>query len=91
MNGINDQSATRRGMAAFGSINKAWAAAIAAPLAEWLAGLLAETLWNRFSIATPDSAELALASLAVGLVVYFVPNLPPRGDLEADATTGDSQ
>jgi hypothetical protein len=27
----------------------------------------------------------------VGLVVYFVPNLPPRGDLEADATTGGSQ
>jgi hypothetical protein len=65
-----------KGIAAVGVINKAWAAAIAAPLAEWLVGILADALWNRWQIATPDSAEMALASLIVGLVVYHVPNLP---------------
>jgi len=65
-----------KGIAAVGTVNKAWAAAIAAPLAEWLVGILADALWNRWQIATPDSAEMAIVSLIVGLVVYHVPNLP---------------
>jgi hypothetical protein len=60
-----------------GTINKAWAAAIAAPLADWLVGILADTLWERLHLATPDSAQMALVSLIVGLVVYQVPNLAP--------------
>lgn len=65
-----------KGVAALGTINKAWAAAIAAPLAEWLVGLLADALWSHWQIAMPDSAEMAIVSLLVGLVVYHVPNLP---------------
>jgi hypothetical protein len=65
-----------KSVATIGTLNKAWAAAIAAPLAEWLVGLLADVLWNRWQIATPDSAEMAIVSLIVGLVVYHVPNLP---------------
>ncbi|MBI2253008.1 MAG: hypothetical protein HYU58_00160 [Proteobacteria bacterium] len=65
-----------KGMVALGTVNKAWAAAIAAPLAEWLVGLLADTLWAKWQIATPDSAEMAIVSLIVGLVVYHMPNLP---------------
>jgi len=64
-----------KSVAALGTINKAWAAAIAAPLAEWLVGLLADALWNRLQVAMPDSAEMALVSLIVGLVVYHMPNL----------------
>lgn len=63
-----------------GTINKAWAAAIAAPLADWLIGLLADALWNGPRIAMPESAEMALAALIVGLVVYRVPNLPLKED-----------
>jgi hypothetical protein len=58
------------------TINKAWGAAIAAPLADWLVGLAAEALWNGPGIAVTAEARLALVSLIVGLVVYFVPNLP---------------
>ncbi|WP_303979462.1 hypothetical protein [Dongia mobilis] len=64
-----------KSVAAIGTINKAWAAAIAAPLADWLVGMVADTLWNGPRIAMPDSAQLALVSLLVGLVVYGVPNL----------------
>jgi hypothetical protein len=63
-------------MASLGTINKAWAAAIAAPLADWLIGLMADALWNGPRIAMPESAEMALSALIVGLVVYHVPNLP---------------
>lgn len=62
---------------AIGAINKAWAAAIAAPLADWLVGILADMLWNGPRIAMPDSAQVALVSLIVGLVVYRIPNLGP--------------
>lgn len=62
-----------------GTINKAWAAAIAAPLADWLIGVVADLLWNGPRIAMPETAEMALAALIVGLVVYQVPNLPARG------------
>jgi hypothetical protein len=62
-------------LANLGTINKAWAAAIAAPLADWLVGLAADAIWNGPRIAMPDSAQLALVSLIVGLVVYHVPNL----------------
>jgi len=71
-------------VAAFGTINKAWAAAIAAPLAEWLVGLLTGALWERWQIATPDSAKIAIVSLIVGLVVYHVPNL--SAEVAADST-----
>jgi hypothetical protein len=60
---------------AIGTINKAWTAAIAAPLADWLVGILADFLWNGLRIAMPDSAQMALVSLIVGLIVYRVPNL----------------
>lgn len=63
---------------AIGTINKAWAAAIAAPLADWLIGILADGLWNGPRIAMPESAEIALSALIVGLVVYYVPNLVPQ-------------
>lgn len=63
---------------ALGAINKAWAAAIAAPLAHWLVGIVADALWNGPRIAMPDEAEMALAALIVGIVVYWVPNLQPR-------------
>lgn len=62
-------------MTALGTINKAWAAAIAAPLVDWLVGLFADALWNGPRIATPESAEMALVSLVVGLIVYWVPNV----------------
>lgn len=78
-----------KGIAALGSINKAWAAAIAAPLTEWLVGLMADTLWDRWQIATPDSAAMAIVSLVVGLAVYHVPNLSatatPDGTEQAGA------
>jgi hypothetical protein len=61
---------------ALGTINKAWAAAIAAPLADWLIDLLADAMWNGPRIAMPESAAMALSALIVGLVVYHVPNLP---------------
>lgn len=73
-----------KGVAAFGTINKAWAAAIAAPLAEWLVGLLTSALWERWQIATPDSAKIAVVSLIVGLVVYHMPNL--SAEVAADST-----
>ncbi|TDQ82517.1 hypothetical protein A8950_2340 [Dongia mobilis] len=60
------------------TINKAWAAAIAAPLADWLVGLAAEALWNGPGLAVTAEARLALVSLIVGLVVYWVPNLPAQ-------------
>lgn len=63
-------------MKPLGAINKAWAAAIAAPLADWLVGILADALWNGSRIAMPETAEVALSALIVGLVVYRVPNLP---------------
>ncbi|WP_374374842.1 hypothetical protein [Dongia sp.] len=72
-------------LAAIGTINKAWAAAIAAPLADWLVGIIADGLWNGPRIAMPESAEIALSALIVGLVVYHVPNLPPQ------ATSSTSQ
>lgn len=58
-----------------GTINKAWAAAIVAPLAEWLIGLTADSLWQTWQIAMPDGVQMALVSLIIGLVVYRVPNL----------------
>jgi hypothetical protein len=73
-----------KGIAAIGTVNKAWAAAIAAPLAEWLIGVVADLLWRKWQIATPDSAAIALVSLIVGLVVYHVPNLPT--EVLADGT-----
>jgi hypothetical protein len=66
-----------KNIAVLGTLNKAWAAAIAAPLAEWVVGVIADSLWNHAKIAMPDSAEMALVSLIVGLVVYHMPNLPP--------------
>lgn len=83
----------KRGIAAIGTIgkggtiNKAWAAAIAAPLADWLVGILADALWDRLHIATPDSAQMALVSLIVGLVVYRVPNLANDMADQAGAST----
>ncbi len=74
-----------RGISTLGTINKAWAAAIAAPLAEWLVGLLADMLWVRWQVATPDSAKVAIVSLLVGLVVYHMPNL------STDATADRSE
>lgn len=68
---------------ALGAINKAWAAAIAAPLADWLVGILADALWNGPRIAMPSEAATALVALIVGIVVYLVPNLPasaPAGE-----------
>jgi len=62
-------------VAAIGTINKAWAAAVAAPLADWLVGIVADALWSGPRLAMPDSAQMALVSLIVGLVVYRVPNL----------------
>lgn len=70
-----------------GTINKAWAAAIAAPLADWLVGILADVLWDRLHIATPDGAQMALVSLIVGLVVYRVPNLAANSADQAGAST----
>lgn len=70
-------------ISALGAINKAWAAAIAAPLAHWLVGIAADALWNGPRIAMPEEAEMALASLIVGLVVYWVPNLQPREEQAA--------
>ncbi|MBK8159432.1 MAG: hypothetical protein IPK59_11935 [Rhodospirillaceae bacterium] len=64
-----------KNVAMVGTINKAWAAAIAAPLADWVVGIAADALWNGPRIAMPDSAQMALVSLIVGLVVYHVPNL----------------
>ena len=71
-----------KSVAAIGTINKAWAAAIAAPLADWVVGIVADALWSGPRIAMPDSAQLALVSLIVGLVVYRVPNLAT--DLPSD-------
>jgi hypothetical protein len=73
----------QKNIAAIGTINKAWAAAIAAPLADWLVGIIADSLWNGPRIAMPESAEIALSALIVGLVVYHVPNLPPQSDASA--------
>jgi hypothetical protein len=70
-------------VAVLGTINKAWAAAIAAPLADWLVGILADALWNGARIAMPETAEVALSALIVGLVVYRVPNLPAVQTKEA--------
>lgn len=67
-------------MTAIGTINKAWAAAIAAPLADWMVGVLADKLID-VEILMPEAAHVALVSLIVGLVVYRVPNLtnaPPQ-------------
>lgn len=69
-------------MTALGAINKAWAAAIAAPLADWAIGLAADALWTGPRIAMPDEAQVALVSLVVGLVVYWVPNLTPPEKME---------
>lgn len=74
-----------KSVAGIGTINKAWAAAIAAPLADWLVGIIADALWNGPRIAMPDSAQMALVSLVVGLVVYRVPNL----ELQPDADLSD--
>ena len=60
-----------------GTINKAWAAAIAAPLADWIVGIGVDALYNAWKIVTPDTAHTALVSLIVGVVVYWVPNLDP--------------
>ena len=75
-----------KSVATIGTINKAWAAAITAPLADWLVGIAADALWNGPRIAMPDSAQIALVSLIVGLVVYRVPNLAPdqSGDSAGD-------
>lgn len=77
-----------KSVAAVGAINKAWAAAIAAPLADWLVGIAADALWNGPRIAMPDSAQMALVSLLVGLVVYRVPNLEPRQTVDASTQAG---
>jgi len=60
---------------AVGQINKAWAGAIAAPLADWLVDVLNSALTTSFSQPIPESAQMALTALIVGLVVYKVPNL----------------
>jgi hypothetical protein len=77
-----------KGVAAFGTINKAWAAAIAAPLAEWLVSLMADALWSRWQIAMPDSAGMAVVSLVVGLVVYHVPNLSAEPTIDGAERAG---
>lgn len=77
-----------KSVAAIGTINKAWAAAIAAPLADWLVGIAADALWNGPRIAMPDSAQMALVSLLVGLVVYRVPNLEPQQASDASTQMG---
>lgn len=69
------ENSLKQGVLALGAINKAWAAAIAAPLADWMIGIIADQLWAKWHIAMPDSAAMALTSLIVGLVVYRVPNL----------------
>ncbi|WP_374382921.1 hypothetical protein [Dongia sp.] len=66
----------KQSVLALGGLNKAWAAAVAAPLADWLIGIIADQLWAQWHIAMPDSAAMALTSLIVGLIVYRVPNLP---------------
>lgn len=60
---------------AIGTFNKAWVAAIAAPLADWIVGIVADALFNAWHIATPDTAHTALVSLLVGVAVYIVPNM----------------
>jgi hypothetical protein len=77
-----------KGVAALGTINKAWAAAITAPLAEWLVGLLADSLWWRWQIVMPESAEMAVVSLVVGLVVYHVPNLSAEPAIDGAERAG---
>ena len=47
---------------------KAWVAGIAAPIADWLVGLLAA------QVVMPDAVQVALVTLLVGVVVYAVPN-----------------
>lgn len=78
----------KKRVAVIGTINKAWAAAVAAPLADWLVGILADVLWDRLHIAMPDSAEMALVSLIVGLIVYRVPNLPIEQIADSTARVG---
>lgn len=78
-----------KSVAAIGTVNKAWAAAIAAPLADWLVGIAADALWNGPRIAMPDSAQLALVSLIVGLVVYRVPNLTADPAAERSNNLGE--
>lgn len=77
-----------KSISALGAINKAWAAAIAAPLAEWVTGLAADAMWAHWRIAMPDSAELAIVSLIVGLVVYCVPNLSSEQLVDATEKAG---
>lgn len=77
-----------KSIAAVGTINKAWAAAIAAPLADWLVGMAADALWNGPRIAMPDSAQMALVSLMVGLVVYHIPNLEPQPPVDSSSEAG---
>lgn len=77
-----------KSVAAVGAINKAWAAAIAAPLADWLVGIVADELWQGSRIAMPDTAQMALVSLLVGLVVYRVPNLKPMESTDVTNQAG---
>lgn len=77
-----------KGVATVGTMNKAWVAAITAPLADWLVGLAADALWNGPRIATPDSAQMALVSLIVGLAVYCVPNLDTQTATDPSSQMG---
>lgn len=78
----------KKGVAAIGTINKAWAAAVAAPLADWLVGIFADVLWNKLHVAMPDSAAMALVSLMVGLIVYRVPNLSAEQTTDSTERVG---
>lgn len=59
---------------AVGTINKATAAALAAPITDWLAQLAADHLVTCCTIAMPVAVEMSLSSILLGLVVWLVPN-----------------
>lgn len=60
---------------AVGTINKATAAALAAPITDWLAQLAADQLVTCCMVAMPVAVEMSLSSILLGLVVWAVPNV----------------
>lgn len=56
--------------------NKAWVGGIAAPILNWLIGILAA--WTlSLGYAMPDTVQAALVALLTGIIIYLIPNADP--------------
>ena len=57
-----------------GTINKAWAATVATPVANWLVSFIA-SYFATTSYPMPQEVSVGLTGLLVGIVVWAIPNL----------------